>query len=94
MPLPKFPSMPTNSYRDYDLLSNKYKENHQEKVNLDKEIHKLHAAKKYWQRNKYNPIQTKFNDNVLEDEFQRKLKEENDIVAAKSRKVLNRNARG
>lgn len=86
--------MPINSYRDYDLLSNKYKENHEEKVKLDKEIHKLHAAKKYWERNKYNPILTKYNDSDMEGEFQKKQKDENDIIASKSRKVTNRKERG
>lgn len=86
--------MPLNSYRNYDLLSNKYKENHEEKVALDKEIHNLNAAKKYWERNKFNPILTKYNDNDMEAEFQRKRNEENAIIASKSRKVTNRNARG
>jgi len=86
--------MPINSYRDYDLLSNKYKENHEEKLTLDKEILKLNSAKKYWERNKYNPILTKYNDPDMEGEFQQKLKQQNDILASKSKKVLNRNARG
>ena len=92
--MPKFPNMPINYYRNYDLISNKYKENHEEKVMLDKEIYKLNAAKQYWQRNKYNPILTKYNDPDMEGEFQKKRKDENDIIASKSRKVTNRNARG
>jgi len=86
--------MPINSYRNYDLLSNKYKENHEEKVILDKEIHNLNSAKKFWERNKFNPISIKFNDPDKENEFQRKRNEENHIIASKSRKVTKRNERG
>ena len=86
--------MPINYYRDYDLLSNKYKERHEEKVVLNNEIQKLNAAKKYWERNKYNPILVKYNDNDKEGEYQKKKNEENEILASKSRKVLNRNAKG
>ncbi len=86
--------MPINSHRDYDLLSNKYKENHEEKLILDKEIHNLNAARKYSERNRFNPILTKYNDENEETEYQKKRTEENAIIASKSRRITNRRAKG
>lgn len=86
--------MPVNAYREYDLLSNKYKENHEEKVKLDNEIQNLQSAKKFWERNEYNPILVKFNDADKEAEYQTKKNQENQALANNSNKILNRNARG
>jgi hypothetical protein len=86
--------MPTNYYRDYDILSNKYKEYHEQKVKTDKDIYRYEAAKKFCKRNDFNPILSKFNDMDKEAKYQEKQKVENDLVASKERKVLNRNAKG
>lgn len=86
--------MPTNYYRDYDILSNKYKEYHEEKIKTDLDLHRYEAAKKYWKRNEFNPVLSKFNDTDKEAKYQERLKTENEEIASKSRKVLDRNAKG
>ena len=86
--------MPTNYYRDYDILSNKYKEYHKEKIETDQDLHRLEAGKKFWKRNNFNPVLSKFFDNDKEAKYQDKLKAENSEIASKSRKVLDRKAKG
>lgn len=86
--------MPTNYYRDYDILSNKYKEYHKEKVKTDLDLHRYEAAKNFWKRNDFNPVLSKYYDTDKEQKYQEKLKMENDVIASKSRKVLDRNAKG
>jgi hypothetical protein len=86
--------MPTNYYRDYDILSNKYKEYHEDKIKTDNDIHRYEAAKKFCKRNDFNPILSRFNDMDKEAKYQEKKKVENDLIASKERKVLDRNAKG
>lgn len=86
--------MPVNSYRDYDLLSNKYKELHDDKVLLNTQIQKLNSAKQYWERTPYNPVLAKFNDETKESEYQKKIQEKNKNLSENPNKILNRNAKG
>lgn len=86
--------MPTNYYRDYDILSNKYKEYHDKKIVTDHELHSLEAGKKFWKRNNFNPVLSKYFDGDKEAKYQEGVKTENEAIASKSRKVLDRRAKG
>ena len=58
------------NFRDYDVISNKYKEFHEEKVKADFEIQKLTAAKNYWRTHNYDPLLVKYIDEGKEKEYQ------------------------
>jgi hypothetical protein len=57
------------NYRDYNIISNNYKFNHEDKIKADVEISKLNAAKNYWKTHDYDPIQAKFYDKAKEEEY-------------------------
>ena len=63
------------NYRDYDIISNKYKEFNDEKVNADFEIQKLSAAKNYWKTHNYDPLLVKYIDDDKEKDYQKSKKE-------------------
>ena len=86
--------MPTNYYRDYDILSNKYKEYHNEKVKTDHDLHRYDAASQFWKRNDFNPVLSKYYDVGKETKYQERLMTEKKEIASKTRKVLDRNAKG
>ena len=78
-------SVPTNdrqrtikasNYRDYDIISTRYKQFHDDKTKVDKEINKIQTAKLFFKRNDYNPIKGAYFDENKEQEYQRKKKEE------------------
>lgn len=46
--------------RDFNILSNRYVESHDEKVQLEREIQRRAAAAKYWETHDYEPLIGKF----------------------------------
>ncbi len=58
-----------NNYRDYDVITNKYKENHKEKLEADVKCHKMHAAREYWKRRDYDHVIGKYIDENKEKAF-------------------------
>lgn len=63
------------NYRDYDVISNKYKEFDSEKVKANFEIQKLTAAKNYWKTHDYDPILVKYIDDDKEKDYQKVKKD-------------------
>jgi hypothetical protein len=63
------------TYKDYDVITNKYKLNHDEKVKTEKEISKYAAANNYWKKRDYDLIQGKFIDQEKENNFINKRKD-------------------
>ena len=61
--------------RDYDIISTKYKEFHDEKMEVEKEINKYRTAKMFYKNNDYNIIKGRFFDEGKENEFLEKRKE-------------------
>ena len=59
-------------YKDYDLISNRYKFFNEEKNIVDKEINKIHTAKIFFKKNDYNPIKGVYFNNEKEEQFQKK----------------------
>ena len=49
-------------YRDFDVISNKYKIGDKEKTKVDKKISEFEAATKFWKSNDYNLINGEFYD--------------------------------
>eukprot|EP00343_Euplotes_focardii_P002620 CAMPEP_0205806106 /NCGR_PEP_ID=MMETSP0205-20121125/9532_1 /ASSEMBLY_ACC=CAM_ASM_000278 /TAXON_ID=36767 /ORGANISM="Euplotes focardii, Strain TN1" /LENGTH=267 /DNA_ID=CAMNT_0053078397 /DNA_START=111 /DNA_END=915 /DNA_ORIENTATION=- len=65
----------TTGLRDYNIISNRYLELHDEKIVVDKDIDRLNAAKKYWKINEFNPVSIEYYDPDKEQTFQVKKKE-------------------
>ena len=62
--------------RDFDIISTKYKNFNDVKVNIDNEITKIKTAKKFYKYNDYNPIKGSYFNEEKEKAFQEKRKEE------------------
>lgn len=56
--------------RDYDIISNKYKEYNEEKLEVDKKINKIQTAKLFYKKNDYNPVKGRFFDETKEAGYQ------------------------
>lgn len=56
-------------YRDFDIVSNRYLQNHEDKARLDKEVYKQEAAELYWQSHEYDPVLAVYVDPDKEAEF-------------------------
>jgi len=54
-------------YKEYDVISNKYKVNDKEKMMADKQIALYDAADKYWKYNDFNPVKVEFCDKGKND---------------------------
>ena len=48
--------------RDFNVLTNKYHEDHEEKVAVDKEVALNRAADRYWKTHNYDPIRGTYFD--------------------------------
>jgi hypothetical protein len=59
----------TTGLRDYNIISNKYLELHQEKTQIDKEIERLTAAKKYWKNHDFDAVTGEYYDPEKEQKF-------------------------
>ena len=62
--------------RDFDIISTKYKNFNDEKVNIDNEIAKIKTANIFYKNNDYNPIKGVYYNQEKEQEYQEKIKEE------------------
>jgi len=61
--------------RDFDIISTKYKNFNDEKVNVDKEITKIKTAKIFYKNNDYNPVKGVYFNEEKEKDYQEKIKE-------------------
>jgi hypothetical protein len=64
-----------NNYRDYDIISNKYKENDEEKKRADLKISRYNSAKIFNIRNTYDPIKGKYYDDDREKNYMKTQQE-------------------
>ena len=70
---PNFKTLPNIPfYKDYDIISNRYKFFNEEKNIVDKKIKKIHTAKLFFKKNDYNPIKGCYFNNEKEKEFQKR----------------------
>lgn len=65
----------TTGLRDYNIVTNRYLELNDEKLQVDKEIERLNAAKKYWKTHGYDPVNIQYYDPEKEAEYQTMKKE-------------------
>ena len=56
--------------RDFNILSNKYRHNHDAKMEVEKEIQKRTAAVKYWETHDYDLFSTEYLDPAKEAHYQ------------------------
>ena len=63
-----------NNYRDYNIINNRYFAFNKEKMETEKEIEKLTAAKNFLEKQKYDIIRGKFYEKEKEEEFEKQLK--------------------
>ena len=95
--LDKIRNKPQYNYvktRDYDLISTKYKQFHDEKIELEKEINKYRTAKMFYKNNDYNIIKGRFFDEGKEKEFIEKRNESQKNWGIEYKKNLPRCAKG
>ena len=71
------------SLKDFNILTNEYLNNSEERKRIDKDFYNLKAAKKYYQFRKINPITGVYNDEKKEKDYQDKK----DLII---KKILNR----
>lgn len=55
--------------RDYNVVTNRYLEHHENKDKANKEIALQEAAKKYWAFREFDPVQGQFYDENKEETF-------------------------
>jgi hypothetical protein len=55
--------------RDYNIITNRYLELHEDKTKTDKMIEKCELAEKYWKTHNYDPVSGQFYDPTKEEEF-------------------------
>ena len=59
----------TTGLRDYNIITNRYLELHDEKTQVDQEVQRLDAAKKYWKSNDFDPVNGAYYDPDKEKSF-------------------------
>ena len=59
----------TTGLRDYNIITNRYLELHDEKSNTDKMIEKCELAEKYWKTHVYDPVSGQYYDPKKEEQF-------------------------
>jgi hypothetical protein len=57
------------NYKDYNVVSNKYLESHDQKTKADEEILKAEAAIAYWKSHNFDPVNCNFYDQSKEQQF-------------------------
>lgn len=69
------PNMRKN-FRDYNIVSNKYLEHHDQKLVADEQIHKAEAALRYWKTHDFDPVNCNYYDADKEKAFLAQREEE------------------
>ena len=67
-------------YKDYDIISNKYKVYDKEKRAVDEEIEKLNAAKKLYKARDYDTIRGFYYDPEKQRRYEEQIKEKNEKI--------------
>lgn len=80
--------------RDYDIISTRYKQFHDEKTKIDNEIKKIQTAKLFYKRNDYNIIKGRFFDDTKEENFRKQRSYEQSIHGLDYKKNMPQCAKG
>lgn len=57
------------NFKDYNIVSNKYLEHHDAKIQADEKILRAEAANKYWKTHDFDIVNCKYYDNDKEETF-------------------------
>lgn len=70
-----FPESLNKPNKDYNIVSNKYTEHHDEKVKADEQILRAEAAQKYWKTHDFDIVNCAFYDQDKENNYDVERKE-------------------
>lgn len=70
----KVKKMTTTGLRDYNIVTGRYLELHEDKLKADQEIQRAEAAYKYWQTHNFDPLVCKLYDADKETQYLEKRK--------------------
>jgi hypothetical protein len=65
--LPKERQVPRFMVKDFNIVNNRYSDNHSERIRCDKRLNLLEATKKYNIKSKFDPVMQTFNDPRIEE---------------------------
>ena len=68
--------MKNKRYKDYNIVSNKYLEHHDQKVAADEQIMRADAAQRYWKTHDFDIVNCKFYDDDKEASYKVKALED------------------
>ena len=60
------------NFKNYNIVTNKYLEHHDDKVTADEVVLRTEAAKKYWKTHDFDAVNCVYYDDKKETEFQGK----------------------
>lgn len=63
------------AFKDFDIITNKYVDNHQLKATTEEQAFKLESASKYWKTHEFDSIVGKFYNKTTEEAFQKQQKD-------------------
>ena len=63
--------------RDFDVISNKYRQDHEEKTKIDTDVARENAARKFWKTHDFNLVTCKLYDKDKEKTYRRNRNETN-----------------
>jgi len=61
--------MKSEAQRDYNVVTNRYLEHHDDKMQVNDEIHKNEAAKTFWKTRDFDPVTVAYIDGDKEKTF-------------------------
>ena len=62
-------------FRDYNIITNRYFQKHDEKVAIDTESYRQEAAREYWKTHDFDPVKCTYVDEQKEIEYYERCKE-------------------
>lgn len=71
LPIERQKKLLENYKKEYDIVSNVYKENHEAKVKNEVEKETSQLVEKYWKTHTYDPVYGKLYDEKREEQFQK-----------------------
>lgn len=78
-PKPRTFKLNTVEYRDYNIITNRYFEDHETKALIDAESYKQEAAREYWKTHDFDPVKCEFVDGDKEEQFKSERKEKEKV---------------
>lgn len=74
-PKPRTFKLNTVEYRDYNIITNRYFEDHEKKAKVDAESYRQEAAREYWKTHDFDLIKCEYVDLEKEEQYKNELKD-------------------